>query len=385
MVNFTGGKRGKIDRSGVKEDGASIKKPANNLAVLSPEEFLEDWEFEASEARSRVIGQSMNFEPDLSGEIVTRILAVSTPKHVEKEVLFDWYSKLEDDQVSSTLSFLNPLVADKVRMSRKRKEEMWQEMRATGTEIRFTNPPKNLIEKIWPVTGRNHMKAAAVDERVFYVGGFNFGNLEKELADFMVKFTDREVVRELLKQWERVNSRTVVDDYEVKINEEFELLVDGGNRGKSKILDRAALEIEKSKSFILGITSSLYPDGKLARELDAATRRGVRSEVICGINKIRHKWPISASHLFWLAEKFSKLSFKLHKYQIPILSNKQVGVHAKLLVVDGKVAIFGTHNLSDKGVRAGTKEWVVVSRNKDLIADLMKFYEGLRGKVTSFN
>src|SRR2546429_3465479 len=227
------------------------KERAGNLAVLTVEEFLADWEAEVREAKVRVLGQSMNFEPYRSGEIVTRIFNEATPKGVRKELLLDWNARVEDDETSTVLAWLNPWIKERIQWSSKRKQEMWRQMRAAGTEIRFTNPPKNILEKAWPVTGRNHLKAAAVDERAFYIGGFNFGNLERDLADFMVKFTDPKVVSDMTKQWERINGRIVGEDEVVEVNEELTLLIDGGKAGRSVILDRVASEVGAAKAFVL--------------------------------------------------------------------------------------------------------------------------------------
>lgn len=381
MVNFTGKKREVVAVS--KE--SIRKKLSENAAVLSPEQFLEDFEREAAEAKERVIGQSLTFEAKRSGDVVTRIFAESTPKQVRRELVLDWFTILETDQQLTKLSFLNPFGRNRLLGDLNRKEELWAQMKRVGVELTFSNPPRNILESIFPVTGRNHMKAAGVDNQVFYIGGFNYGNLELDLADFMVKFAEPKVARELMKQWDRVNSRREVDDYQIKLDDDTELLVDGGQAGVSLIMNRAVKEVQESKAFVLAVTSGLFPNGEFAKELEVASKRGVKVENICGTIKVRHHWPISNIHLFWLVSKLNQLIFKWKKYSFPVLVSKKRGVHAKLLIIDGRVAIFGSHNFSDKGVMAGTKEWAVVTRNGKLIGNLIKFYENLRGEITEDN
>lgn len=380
MVTFTGSKRRKSNSypvSGSESEG----RLAENLAVLTPEEFLVDWEMEASQAREKVIGQTMWFEGQRSGEIVTKIFCEAAPQHVEKVLLVDWLSMIWSDWTSLPLAFLNPFTKNRILEIAARKEQMWKQMKVCGVKLTFTNPPKNIFEKIWPVTGRNHLKAAGVDRRVFYVGGFNFGNLEMDLADFMVKVDDKIIAGKLFDEWERVNSRIVVEDREIELDGENTLLVDGGTARKSIILDRVAELVSSSKAFALAITANWVPDNSLAMELERAAERGVKVESIRGKDRVVHKWPINSLHLFWLVGKLNEIVFRLHKYQIPVLVNKKRGVHAKLLIIDGQVAMFGTHNLTDKGVKAGTKEWMIVTRNKKLVGNLMKFYENLRNEV----
>jgi phosphatidylserine/phosphatidylglycerophosphate/cardiolipin synthase-like enzyme len=379
MVNFTGDK---LEVSGASENPNKVRI-AKNFEVLSPQDFLEDFEHEAAEAKERVLGQSLTFEAKSSGEVVTRIFAQTAPKHVRKELLLDWYTRLETDQQLTSLSFLNPFTRKKLLDEFKAKEELWEQILRVGVDLTFTNPPRNFLERLFPVTGRNHMKAAGVDGRVFYIGGFNYGNFELELADFMVKFTDPEIVGFLIKQWERANSRRVINDYEVHLDSDFELIVDGGRHGSSIIMSRAVLEVKKSRRFVLAITANLFPNGEFSQELEEASNRGVKVESVCGSAKVVHRWPISNHHLFWLVAKWSILIFKLRKYSFPVIVSRKKGVHAKLLLVDGRVAMIGSHNLNDNGVLAGTKEWMVLSRNKTLISNLMKFYEELRGEITN--
>ena len=57
------------------------------------------------------------------------------------------------------------------------------------------------------------------------------------------------------------------------------------------------------------------------------------------------------------------------------------GVHAKLLIVDGTYAYFGSHNLSELGVKAHTKEWGIFTSDPELVQNLRKLYLAFKAEA----
>lgn len=77
---------------------------------------------------------------------------------------------------------------------------------------------------------------------------------------------------------------------------------------------------------------------------------------------------------FWLANRVTELATGMRQLQFPIRFHDR-WVHAKLLVVDDNIAIFGSHNLLNKGVLLSTRERSIAAKNSELVENLVRYFE----------
>ena len=186
----------------------------------------------------------------------------------------------------------------------------------------------------------------------------------------MVKVTDQEIVEALIAQFARVNENKPKKDYKVDFSDGSSLIIDRGKPGESLVLDTAANLVDSARQSVRNI-SFFTPDGKFLRTLKKAQNRGVDVEVLMptvveGVYKLINLW-----NRFFMGVKRQRIPFKKFDGRL----------HAKLLIVDGQIVMFGSHNLMQSGVRAGTEEIALLSGNPELVTSLVEFYETARKGV----
>lgn len=234
-----------------------------------------------------------------------------------------------------------------------------------GVEFQLVNPPA-LTQKIpflGRLMGRDHRKSYIADDAAWF-GGLNLESNNFDDLDFMVKITKPEIVDALVKEFERKDKPQ--NDYVVECDSQTELLVDVGKRGQSLILDKAT-ELVRNAEKSVQVFSLFLPDGKFVSALEEARRKGVNISIVTG------KADALGVPISKLIQKIYKMYFEKFYSQLPLILDDHI-VHAKLLIVDGKTVLFGSHNLSTLGVLAGTEEMAILSENPELARSLERFF-----------
>jgi cardiolipin synthase len=331
-------------------------QPAESYAVIPPNDYLQDFAYEAKRAKKRVWVQAMYLQPGKIATTVSEILTSAAQKVIDTKLHIDWFGLLKSAD-SSTL-FSNSLSEEK--------KQMFDNLRKNGVDVLFTNQP-NAIERYIPYFGRNHMKITIVDD-IAYIGGVNFADIDFSFADFMVKITDIKIVSAIADQFMNVHTNSI-SDVVISISDETKLIIDRGTHGKSIILDNALDAVNNAKISIHH-TNQMIPDGRFLQALHKAKKRGVQLNVIVPVDN-------TFSHVFSMLYKINKFSMILKGQQIPCLVYPKM-LHAKLTIIDGKTVIFGSNNLLAKGILAGTAEIALLSENKVLVGNLITFFNQLK-------
>lgn len=322
-------------------------KIGDKFEILKPYEFLYDLKDQARNAKKRIWIQAMYVRPGIVTFTLLDIFKNSARKKIIRKLHIDWYD------------FLLP---DHNRQTEQRK--ILGNLQNMNVKVLLTNPP-DLLGRIWPYKGRNHMKMTVIDD-ISYVGGLNFADEDFSYADFMVKITNPGITNIIANQFTRVEENRLMDR-KIKVNKETTVFVDSGKSGQSIILDYATKLANQAKKNIFHI-SQLVPDGKFLQALHSAYKRGINVEVIVPAK--------NDSGTFSLIQIINRLEMLFKKRQVPIVFCPNM-IHAKLTIVDGKTALFGSHNLSEKGVYMGTAEISLQSTNQKLVQDFLHFYKTL--------
>lgn len=348
-----------------------------NLAVLSPHEYLWDFGKEAKTAKESVALKTMIFRPDTIGEATLEIFQ-QTPSAIQKTLYVDWCSLLTTNgQEIDAINRFIPRLTGHVRKSRAQQDELFFKLTDIGVDLVYTNPPKHIGQRFLPALGRNHMKGGSIDEDVFYFGGVNLQQFNIEgMADFMVKFTGP-VAKKLTQELEKIHTQPIEDDYAVPLDEHSTLLVDTGISGRSIILDIGVDLVQKESDSVY--TASLFvPDNPMAKALHQAGENGAYVEAITAISGLPKPLPVSLEGAHWVINALNLVWLKASGYQIPIHYNPFRDIHAKLVIGGEKWAIFGSNNMSKKGVDAGTREWAILTYNPILVKNLLSMYRDIR-------
>ena len=80
--------------------------------------------------------------------------------------------------------------------------------------------------------------------------------------------------------------------------------------------------------------------------------------------------------LYEILDDVNYLLVKLRGFKIPIHFHKNM-IHAKVLITDQRLALFGSHNLTRRGVQMGTQELALQTKNETLVNNLQTFYQDL--------
>lgn len=108
--------------------------------------------------------------------------------------------------------------------------------------------------------------------------------------------------------------------------------------------------------------------------IDRARERGVDTEIISHRPTLDSWNALTINNIWWLQCKINSLAKAMSRQRVPIVENPFRGTHAKLLIVDKKWALFGSHNLAHIGVRVGTVEWSILTRDSHLVGRLLARY-----------
>lgn len=359
-------------------EGRYENKLAGNFEVLTPLRFLYDLRLELSQAKQRVWGQWMHV---YSGYFIDTVVSWFTDvamRGLNVRLNIDTSSRRGRGAHPYYIDSIMPTKGASIRLfQRKLDEQLFSHLQKSGAKVTFINPEASIAEQLLPTyLGRNHIKMAIVDD-VAYVGGLNLADDNFNSTDFVVKITDPAIVAVLAEIFTQVNEQQPTVDYEFPLKDGTRIIVDCGKRGQSFILDTAVKLINHAKDSAHAVTL-LAPDGRLLNSLYKAHSEGIVVE-----NVTSHPQP--ARNLFGAVNIANYVLLHLREKNIPVRFSKE-GLHAKLLLIDTDlpqhaVALFGSHNLSERGVQLGTAEIAMVSRNPILIANLVRFYKNLRAKT----
>jgi cardiolipin synthase len=223
-----------------------------------------------------------------------------------------------------------------------------------------------------PFSGRTHSKFCVVDDVVYSFGGVNLYDKGVTNVDYMFRVDDAALAARLASEY-KVLRRTKLDrhnhaSHAIKYGRN-RVLVDGGRVGDSIIYERACALAKKASRVVL--VSQYCPTGRLARLI-----RRVPHEIYFNP-------PQTASFLNRILIRSSMILTRLKtEYR------GDTYLHAKCLIVeygDGKrAAITGSHNFVWGGVRLGTREIALQTKDREVVEQLERFVDDrVRGVGTS--
>ena len=207
-----------------------------------------------------------------------------------------------------------------------------------------------------PYANRMHIKATVLDDVVYTFGGVNFqGSFANN--DIMFKVENKSILDFVLRQLDNVKSGEV-HDKEAVIDHTTSALIDGGVHGRSIIYERALELANKSKEIYL--VSRMCPSGSLGSAISDLNGS-------CYFNRPSHMtFPTNYSIIIDQLRTGVKNQYLVNK-----------NVHAKFILfkhLDGtKSFISGSNNFNWRGVKFGTKEIAVYSKDEQLWQELYDY------------
>lgn len=348
-------------------------------AVLNLQEFMLDFGHEASQARE-VFTAVMHFE---AGEVGSQVVDIfnRAPKDAKKTVIFDAFSELvAGGFILAPYAYL-PGRRDEVTRLRNDQANVVAELEETGTEVRVVNEPTGIKDKVFPFTGRSHLKISYSRKKdgqsIAYVHSHNYS--DSPSAEVTVKFTG-DHAEKIIDVYDDILKNPPTEDLEKQLTDDLWIFVDSGQPGKSVILDKAVSLVKDAQSSIQ-VCSQLPPDGDFAQALSDANNQDKHVEVVSTDRRLER--PLySDNNIMYVVDLLAGVSSHLHGRSFPMHRDPYRNMHVKLLLKDiygdAPEAFFGSHNFAPSGVKAGTREVQLLSTDRAIGAALYRRFEDFK-------
>ena len=235
---------------------------------------------------------------------------------------------------------------------------MLDQIQKAGGRYAVINQPKRAFRN--PFQGRSHIKFTVVNDEIF-VGGCNLSNTN--FLDVMVGWHNSTIADWLAGLAEKImrtgNVAAALEGHDVRLSVDAhtDLVIDAGVPDQSLILEEALAMIAQARKKLL-ITFQYCPQGPTANALHEAHDRGVKLEAIYN-HPGKHGAPLNIvfGGLAWYASRGRSAQLRAGR-----LTKQHNYLHAKIIATEHG-AILGSHNYMPPGVRLGTAEIALVSRD----------------------
>jgi len=242
--------------------------------------------------------------------------------------------------------------------TKRRRESNRMARSLTEAGVRFTW----LGTSRWrPLRGRTHIKFCIVDDVVYSFGGVNLYDKGVNNVDYMFRIHDAAFAKRLAKVYKSLRKSRLQNhphkSFSIKLGL-CRVLVDAGRVGDSIIYRKACKLAKKAESIVL--VSQYCPDGPLGRLIRRTPHELYFNppDNATGFNKALIRMGMLLSR--------NRTLYRKSQY-----------LHAKCIIFDlgdgKKVAMTGSHNYSYGGVRLGTREIALVTKDRDIIGQLERF------------
>lgn len=239
--------------------------------------------------------------------------------------------------------------------SRKLTRKYKQQLRDAGVEVESFFP--SLIPKInLKINHRNHRKLAIIDGKIGYIGGFNIGDEylgENKRFGYwrdthlrVIGGSVRNMQTRFILDWNQASRHDILYEdryYQAtpKGNVGMQIVSSGPDSEWEQIKNGYMKMIMKAKSYIYIQTPYFIPDESLADALRIAVLSGV---------DVRIMIPNKPDHPFVYWATYSNIGDLLRAGATVYVYQKGF-LHAKTIVVDGKIASVGTANIDVRSFR----------------------------------
>jgi hypothetical protein len=361
-------------------------------AVLRRAEFYTDFAKEAARAseHGEVATMAMLIEIGEHSKAINDVFA-GIPEEVyetvRKNVYIDSYAKHTGPHGRiNAVDAILPHRLNEMMMTHAKYAGYLEKLKREKISVHELNPIQG-PEVIFPMTGRSHLKGSYVDQRantddteknehapesVFYI---QTGNIEPDLNDMFIKITGQDAER-MIDVFREVTSAIPPDqDKLYTISDTLTVLYDSGQKGESTILDMAKWLVDGAKKGQTVRNISLFHPDALADSMNAAVTRGVDVRTITTGFPFAPDNLASIDTIMWAVGAGSRLKGLFNHDKFLDIPDQFNWAHAKLLLIGNELAFIGSHNLSQAGVDAGTQEWQVLIRDKQIVEALIQKFE----------
>jgi hypothetical protein len=224
-------------------------------------------------------------------------------------------------------------------------------------ECGVINMPKSKTPNLF--AGRSHLKHAVVNNYV-YLGGPSFHGCDR--TDMVVGFEDTRTADWMhdltVDMTEQANTDAVLgsNDQIWPVDDQSRILIDAGVPGQSLIMEETYDFIDQADEWIT-IACQYLPTGEIGDRLNKAIEKGVDVNIVYN-HPSKHD-RLNVVHYIILAREKLRRRTEFFANQMP--QEKPI-LHTKA-IANEKRAMVGSHNMTKIGVKLGTPEIMLESRD----------------------
>lgn len=256
-----------------------------------------------------------------------------------------------------------------------------KELQQAGVQVSCFLPARAALFKRL-LNSRNHSKIAVIDGRIGFVGGINIGDEYLGKDERLGFWRDTQLQLEgdsvyflqelFMKDWELAAKELLPvhagympeHDPDDAMQEPVLIVSSGPDRSGEPILEAAFAAVKAAKSSVYISTPYFIPDESLLAALGNAAKSGVDVRLI--IPGIADTQLVLWATLSFI-ERMLEAGVRVYRYQKGF-------IHAKVLIVDGLLAIVGTANMDMRSFHSNFEQNAVLF-NQQTIEQLRQDYE----------
>lgn len=324
--------------------------------LVGPEAFIQSLQNDLPNCNQNFYVQFSTFEGDASGKAFADLLLDKARAEIDVRLVVDYYS-------DAVLSDTYPILIHRRNAVNKERQEtlrLFEDIQKQGVKVKRTAP----MGPAWIYAlYRDHKKMIILDDDIAYVGGINISDHNYAWHDYMVRIEGslvQNLKTDYCSSWD--GETTPFDKPHSDANSDFIL---NQCAGRYSIFEEILAMIGRAEEEIIIESPYLLGDNIESAILNAA-ERGVKARLIIPYqsNKLVYRIWIRAS-----LRRLNHPNITYYGYH-----GEHDMTHAKLVIVDGKHATFGSLNMFElEGLTQ--KELNVFSSNPDFITQLKAFVE----------
>lgn len=342
------------------EGNSPLSAPTETLLLTQepkleyPRQFLEDILRSAREAQNRIQILSLSIADDHATGLIQHEFEKAAERGIKVEMHIDSLGQMQEELARSAKQSDAPL----------RTNELFTRLRNSGIDV---TSEAGFWERFFDVPrAAQHAKLYIIDNCA-WIGGMNLTDTHFSNVDFMVKIPDEQIVRQLVEVFRKIKDGKSFQDYSVKCDSDYSVLVDGSRPGTSIIYDNAFEVVKGAKQKIVFV-SQYPPNGRILQDMIANPNREV-IVITSDLNTLNHKiLPFRINF-----EQYKRATEKLGNIKTIYLNRP---VHTKLIVADEREAIWGSNNYFDGQSRwLGWHELDIRTSDKRLVDQFSDFIQ----------
>jgi cardiolipin synthase A/B len=242
----------------------------------------------------------------------------------------------------------------------------FNELRAAGVQIRFFEKIRFSVDFFTKGHRRNHRKIFIIDGRICYIGSANISGYSLTWREMVMRIQNHALVALFEKTFHESWKQHNLYDHKkwsqrpILRLDDFEIVRDRPSIYKQQIKKKFEDLIHGATEEVTIETPYFLPGFKLRKELmDAASRRGVDVKVIMPQNS-------DVRLVDLLRSKYLGL---MHKNGVQFYFYQPGNLHAKCMMIDGKIFAIGSTNFDYRSFRY-MHEVVLIGLDESIIGQL---------------